>query len=128
MVGAHGTVAVTGASMKAAAAPKMRLAANARVGSSMPDYPKMEAPDAASFDSKAVITAIESGKSYQLGASWAFYAAPEYLIPAGAEVAGELDLNGGFSPYQAPILYVAGKLTLSSLNIGRAKLAVLPAT
>ena len=126
MVGAHGTVAVTGASMKAAAAPKMRLAANARVGSSMPDYPKMEAPDAASFDSKAVITAIESGKSYQLGASWAFYAAPEYLIPAGAEVAGELDLNGGFSPYQAPILYVAGKLTLSSLNIGRAKLAVLP--
>ena len=126
MVGAHGTVAVTGASMKAAAAPKMRLAANARVGSSMPDYPKMEAPDAASFDSKAVITAIESGKSYQLGASWAFYAAPEYLIPAGAEVAGKLDLNGGFSPYQAPILYVAGKLTLSSLNIGRAKLAVLP--
>ena len=126
MVGAHGTVAVTGASMKAAAAPKMRLAANARVGSSMPDYPKMEAPDAASFDFKAVITAIESGKSYQLGASWAFYAAPEYLIPAGAEVAGELDLNGGFSPYQAPILYVAGKLTLSSLNIGRAKLAVLP--
>ena len=126
MVGAHGTVAVTGASMKAAAAPKMRLAANARIGSSMPDYPKMEAPDAASFDSKAVITAIESGKSYQLGASWAFYAAPEYLIPAGAEVAGELDLNGGFSPYQAPILYVAGKLTLSSLNIGRAKLAVLP--
>ena len=102
MVGAHGTVAVTGASMKAAAAPKMRLAANARVGSSMPDYPKMEAPDAASFDSKAVITAIESGKSYQLGASWAFYAAPEYLIPAGAEVAGKLDLNGGFSPYQAP--------------------------
>ena len=92
----------------------------------MPDYPKMEAPDAASFDSKAVITAIESGKSYQLGASWAFYAAPEYLIPAGAEVAGKLDLNGGFSPYQAPILYVAGKLTLSSLNIGRAKLAVLP--
>ena len=126
MVGAHGTVAVTGASMKAAAAPKMRLAANARIGSSMPDYPKMEAPDAASFDSKAVITAIESGKSYQLGASWAFYAAPEYLIPAGAEVAGKLDLNGGFSPYQAPILYVAGKLTLSSLNIGRAKLAVLP--
>ena len=37
-----------------------------------------------------------------------------------------MDLNGGFSPYQAPILYVAGKLTLSSLNIGRAKLAVLP--
>lgn len=47
-------------------------------------------------------------------------------VPAGAEVAGKLDLNGGFSPYQAPILYVAGKLTLSSLNIGRAKLAVLP--
>lgn len=42
----------------------------------MPDYPKMEAPDAASFDSKAVITAIESGKSYQLGASWAFTPLP----------------------------------------------------
>lgn len=126
MVGAHGTVAVTGVSMKAAAAPKIRLAANTRVESSMPDYPKMDAPDVASFDPKAVITAIESGKSYQLGADWAFYAAPEYLIPAGAEVAGEIDLNGGFSPYQTPILYVAGKLTLSSLNIGRAKLAVLP--
>lgn len=126
MVGAHGTVAVTGVSMKAAAAPKIRLAANTRVESSMPAYPKMDAPDVASFDPKAVITAIESGKSYQLGADWAFYAAPEYLIPAGAEVAGEIDLNGGFSPYQTPILYVAGKLTLSSLNIGRAKLAVLP--
>lgn len=126
MVGAHSTVAVSGVSMKAAAAPKIRLAANTRVESSMPDYPKMDAPDVASFDPKAVITAIESGKSYQLGADWAFYAAPEYLIPAGAEVAGEIDLNGGFSPYQTPILYVAGKLTLSSLNIGRAKLAVLP--
>ena len=126
MAGVHGTVAVTGASMKAAAAPKIRLAANTRVESSMPAYPTMDAPDVASFDPKAVITAIESGKNYQLGASWAFYAAPEYLIPAGAEVAGEIDLNGGFSPYQTPVLYVAGKLTLSSLNIGRAKLAVLP--
>lgn len=112
--------------MKAAAAPKIRLAANTRVESSMPAYPTMDAPDVASLDPKAVITAIESGKNYQLGASWAFYAAPEYLIPAGAEVAGEIDLNGGFSPYQTPVLYVAGKLTLSSLNIGRAKLAVLP--
>ena len=120
MAGVHGTVAVTGA------APKIRLAANTRVESSMPAYPTMDAPDVASFDPKAVITAIESGKNYQLGASWAFYAAPEYLIPAGAEVAGEIDLNGGFSPYQTPVLYVAGKLTLSSLNIGRAKLAVLP--
>lgn len=126
MAGVHGTVAVTGASMKAAAAPKIRLAANTRVESSMPAYPTMDAPDVASFDHKAVITAIESGKNYQLGASWAFYAASEYLIPAGAEVAGEIDLNGGFSPYQTPVLYVAGKLTLSSLNIGRAKLAVLP--
>lgn len=35
------------------------------------------------------------------GSQLGFYAAPEYLIPAGAEVAGKLDLNGGFSPYQA---------------------------
>lgn len=126
MVEARSTVDVPGASMKAAAAPKIRLAANTRIESSMPVYPKIDAPDVASFDPKAVITAIESGKNYQLGASWAFYAASEYLIPANAEVAGELDLNGGFSPYQVPILYVAGKLTLSSLNIGRGKLAVLP--
>ena len=126
MAEARSTVDVSGASVTTAAVPKIRLAANIRIESSMPVYPKMDVPDVASFDPKAVITAIESGKNYQLGASWAFYTAPEYLIPAGTEIAGELDLNGGFSPYQTPILYVAGKLTLSSLNIGRGKLAVLP--
>ena len=87
MVGAHGTVAVTGASMKAAAAPKMRLAANARIGSSMPDYPKMECARCGVVRFKAVITAIESGKSYQLGASWAFTPLPNTPDPPGREVA-----------------------------------------
>ena len=36
-------------------------------------------------------------------------------------------MNGKFSPHSAPVLYVAGKLTLdTSVTVGQATLAVLP--
>lgn len=108
--------------------PLLRMAGMARAAadSSMPDYPRLAAKAEGDFAEGAIIRSTPAGK-IDLGASWAPFAAAEYYIPAGAEVTGNIGLNGTFSPNPSPILYVAGKLTLdSSVTIGQATLAVLP--
>ena len=85
----------------------------------------MTAPDAGSFDPQAVIATTPS-KNFNLGAQESQYAAAAYYIPAGAVIEGNINLNGNYAPNKQPVLYVAGKLVLSSPNIGYATLAVLP--
>ena len=123
------SVNVAGAQMKAAAGtPSLRMAGMTRAAadSSMPDYPRLAAKAEGDFAEGAIIRNTPAGK-IDLGASWAPFAAAEYYIPAGAEVTGNISLNGTFSPNPSPILYVAGKLTLdASVTIGQATLAVLP--
>lgn len=123
------SVNVAGARMKAAAGtPSLRMAGMTRAAadSSMPDYPRLAAKAEGDFAEGAIIRNTPAGK-IDLGASWAPFAAAEYYIPAGAEVTGNISLNGTFSPNPSPILYVAGKLTLdASVTIGQATLAVLP--
>lgn len=123
------SVNVAGARMKAAAGtPSLRMAGMTRAAadSSMPDYPRLAAKAEGDFAEGAIIRNTPAGK-IDLGASWAPFAAAEYYIPAGAEVTGNIGLNGTFSPNPSPILYVAGKLTLdASVTIGQATLAVLP--
>ena len=123
------SVNVAGARMKAAAGtPLLRMAGMARAAadSSMPDYPRLAAKAEGDFAEGAIIRSTPAGK-IDLGASWAPFAAAEYYIPAGAEVTGNIGLNGTFSPNPSPILYVAGKLPLAaSVTIGQATLAVLP--
>lgn len=128
MVDARTTVDVTGAEFRVAAAPKIRVAEASVLASSMPGYPTMTVKTEADFsgDPDAIIREIQSGKNYQLGASWAYHAAPEYLIPAGVEITSTIDMNGGWQPYVDPVLYVAGKLTVSSMGIGQSRLVVLP--
>ena len=70
------------------------------------------------FVEGAIIRNTPAGK-IDLGASWAPFAAAEYYIPAGAEVTGNIGLNGTFSPNPSPILYVAGKLTLDASRYDR---------
>ncbi len=125
MAEARSTVDVSGASMTTAAMPKIRAAAVTRSASSMPAFPTMTAPDAGSFDPQAVIAATPS-KNFNLGARESQYAAAAYYIPAGAVIEGNINLNGNYAPHKQPVLYVAGKLVLSSPNIGYATLAVLP--
>lgn len=117
MVAANNTVNVSGVSMKAASAPMLRMAPAEARASSMPDYPKMTQPEQSSFAPENVISTTPS-KKLDLGA--------DAYIPAGAVITGNIDLNGNFSPDKQPVLYVAGKLAVSSLNIGYATLAVLP--
>lgn len=119
------SAAVAGAEFKIAAAPRIGIAAEKTVESSMPAYPVMEPKSESDFPAETIIRSID-GKNYQLGASWAFYAAEEYYIPAGVEITDGIDLNGGFQPFPDPVLYVAGKLTVTNLGIGKARLAVLP--
>ena len=91
-----------------------------------PIFESIAAKAEGDFAEEAIIRSTPAGK-IDLGASWAPFAAAEYYIPAGAEVTGNIGLNGTFSPNPSPILYVAGKLTLdSSVTIGQATLAVLP--
>ena len=121
---------VAGAVMKSAEAPKIRTSAATRSeSSSMPDYPTLPVKTESDFAEGAVIRQTPAG-NIDLGASWIakpYAAAAEYYIPAGTEVTGNINLNGKFSPHSAPVLYVAGKLTLNaSVTIGQATLAVLP--
>lgn len=125
------SVNVAGAVMQSAAVPQIRMAAATRGGeeSSMPSYPQIAAKSEADFEEGAIIRQTPAS-NIDLGASWIskpYAAAAEYYIPAGAEITGNINLNGTFSPNATPILYVAGKLTLnSSYTIGQATLAVLP--
>ena len=119
------SVDVAGASVTTAAMPKVSAAAITRSASSMPAFPTMTAPDAGSFDPQAVIATTPS-KNFNLGAQESQYAAAAYYIPAGAVIEGNINLNGNYAPNKQPVLYVAGKLVLSSPNIGYATLAVLP--
>lgn len=122
------SVNVAGAAMKAAAATGIRLTGVTRSGgdSSMPDYPQVAVKSEGDFAEGAIIRQTPAGK-IDLGAGWASHTAAEYYIPAGAEITGNINLNGTYSPNPSPILYVAGKLTLnSSVTIGQATLAVLP--
>lgn len=109
-----------------AAGPRIPLAETGLLPSDMPACPELALRSEADMDPKAVIRTIESGKSYQLGASWAFHAAAEYFIPADARIVGSIDLSGNHAPFRNPVLYVAGKLTLGKVHIGGATLAVLP--
>lgn len=105
---------------------RMPLAESALLPSDMPACPELALRTESDFAPQAVIRTIESGKSYQLGASWAFHAAAEYFIPADAQIVGSVDLSGNHAPFRNPVLYVAGKLTLGKAQIGGATLAVLP--
>ena len=121
---------VAGAVMKSAEAHKIRTSAATRSeSSSMPDYPTLPVKTESDFAEGAVIRQTPAG-NIDLGAIWIakpYAAAAEYYIPAGTEVTGNINLNGKFSPHSAPVLYVAGKLTLNaSVTIGQATLAVLP--
>ena len=121
---------VAGAVMKSAEAHKIRTSAATRSeSSSMPDYPTLPVKTESDFAEGAVIRQTPAG-NIDLGAIWIakpYAAAAEYYIPAGAEITGNINLNGKFSPHSAPVLYVAGKLTLNaSVTIGQATLAVLP--
>ena len=116
--------------MKSAEAPKIRISAATRSeSSSMPGYPTLSVKAESDFAEGAVIRQTPAG-NIDLGASWIakpYAAAAEYYIPAGAEITGNINLNGKFSPHSAPVLYVAGKLTLdTSVTVGQATLAVLP--
>lgn len=125
---AAASVNVAGATMQAAAVPALVLPAVTRSGgdSSMPDYLRIAAKSEGDFAEGAVIRQTPAAK-IDLGAGWASHTAAEYYIPAGAEITGNINLNGTYSPNPSPILYVAGKLTLnSSVTIGQATLAVLP--
>lgn len=125
---AAASVNVAGATMQAAAVPALVLPAVTRSGgdSSMPDYPRIAAKSEGDFAEGAVIRQTPADK-IDLGAGWASHTAAEYYIPAGAEITGNINLNGTYNPNPSPILYVAGKLTLnSSVTIGQATLAVLP--
>ena len=92
---------VAGAVMKSAEAPKIRISAATRSeSSSMPGYPTLSVKAESDFAEGAVIRQTP---------------------------AGNINLNGKFSPHSAPVLYVAGKLTLdTSVTVGQATLAVLP--
>ena len=121
---------VAGAVMKSAEAPKIRTSVATRSeSSSMPGYPTLSVKTESDFAEGAVIRQTPAG-NIDLGASWIakpYAAAAEYYIPAGAEITGNINLNGKFSPHSAPVLYVAGKLTLNtSVTVGQATLAVLP--
>lgn len=119
-------ITVSGAAMQLAssAPPRMVLPAPAEK-SAMVDYPRIAQKGESDFDARAVIDRTPASM-YQLGASWAEYATDAYLIPAGAVITDNISLDGDFSPYRNPILYVAGTLKLSTLQIGPATLAVLP--
>lgn len=128
MVAAHSSVTVSGMEMKsfAASQPKIRVA-GVKTRSSMPAFVEIDKLDKeADFLAGAIIRQTP-GSMYDLGASYAPATTDKYLIPVGSEVTGNIDMNGNrSSTYAHPILYVAGKLTMSSLNIGNATLAVLP--
>lgn len=131
-VQANKTVSVAGTAMKrlAAATPKMRIVPTRGGESDMPEYPKMELKGEKDF-AKEVVIAETPAMMYDLGADYVKWnagmaVAEEYYIPAGAEITGNINLNGGQSPYRNPVLYVAGKLTMDQLHIGSARLAVLP--
>lgn len=114
-----------GAQMKSVT-PGIRLhsASGKLKASSMPaDYPTLEPKTAADFTDPRTVIASTPAQMLVLGSGSA--GAPAYLIPAGATVAGNLDLTGGKTPYKSPVLYVAGKLTLASSQIDQATLAVL---
>lgn len=118
---ATAAVNVSGVAMKSASAPRLGLMAATRAESSMPDYPVLEPKTEADFAPEAILRQTPAQK-LKLGA-----AAPEYFIPAGAVVEGNINFTGNSQPYTDPVLYVAGKLTLDAKAvIGRAAIAVLP--
>lgn len=120
-------MSVAAAVAKATLSPVASVKTRADAGSSMPEVPWDDLVDkkAADFDPQAIISTTPSS-DYLLGHQWAPYAAAEYYIPVGAEITGNINLNGSFSPYPNPVLYVAGKLTANSFAIGKATLVVLP--
>lgn len=131
-VQANTTVSVAGAAMKSldAATPKIRIATTRAAESDMPEYPEMELKGESDFAKEAVIAETPATR-YDLGADYVKWnagmaVAEEYYIPAGAEITGNINLDGGQSPYKDPVLYVAGKLKIEQLHIGSARLAVLP--
>lgn len=118
-------VLFSGAQMKSVA-PKIHpvVAATGLKTSSMPvDYPKLDLKTAADFTDPQTVIASTPAQNLLLGAGSA--GASAYYIPAGATVTGNIDLKGGQSPCKSPVLYVAGKLTLTSATLGQATLAVL---
>lgn len=73
---------------------RMPFAESGLLPSDMPACPELALRTESDFAPQAVIRTIESGKSYQLGASWSFHAAAEYFIPADAQIVGSIDLSG----------------------------------
>ena len=81
------------------------------------DYTEMPMRTASDFDASRTISSNPSSQS-PLGNA-------EYYIPQGVEITSNITLDG-VSNGSNPVLYVAGKLTLGRLPIGRGSLVVLP--
>ena len=110
--GAGSTVSVQGAALTAAIAPNTGLTTRASQTSSMPEFPRLDMPATGNMET---ITTSPS-KTLELVA--------DAYIPAGTTIEGNIHLNGNSN--NQPVLYVAGTLTIPSLQIDYATLAVLP--
>lgn len=123
----NGRLDMPGAQMTGASPARILFAEEAATpkSTSMPKYPTLPEKGQSDFDSRAVISETPA-KEYSLGTDWNnAFPADEYYIPAGAEINGKIDLNGYQGKHPNPVLYVKGKLTLSSPQIG-GTLAILP--
>lgn len=106
------------------------LADGAPKATSMPtDYPALDAKTLSDFSDSRTVIRTNPASKYKLGAEemqkYGGVGAPAYYIPAGASITGNIDFEGGYAPYPNPVLYVAGKLTLSEAELGQVTLAVL---
>ncbi len=112
-------VAIAAAAMKSldASIPKIRGVATRAGEGGQHDYTEMPMRSASDFDASRTISSNPSRMSPLADA--------EYYIPQGVEITANITLDG-VSDGGNPVLYVAGKLTLGRLPVGRGSLVVLP--
>lgn len=111
-------VSIAAAAMKSldAVTPKIRGVVTRAGEEGQVDYTVMPMRSASDFDASKTISSNPAQMS-PLGNA-------EYYIPAGAEITANITLDGVTNIN--PVLYVAGKLTLDQLPVGRGSLVVLP--
>lgn len=111
-------VSIAAATMKSldASIPKIRGVVTRAAEDGQVDYTVMPMRSASDFDASKTISSNPAQMS-PLGNA-------EYYIPAGAEITANITLDGVTNIN--PVLYVAGKLTLDQLPVGRGSLVVLP--
>lgn len=111
-------VSIAAAAMKSldAVTPKIQGVVTRAGEEGQVDYTVMPMRSASDFDASKTISSNPAQMS-PLGNA-------EYYIPAGAEITANITLDGVTNIN--PVLYVAGKLTLDQLPVGRGSLVVLP--